>query len=645
MTQSPSHPPAGRTFAMPDVVRQFRELVDEESHGGRVHDTVVIGGGAAGAGVLRDIASRGNGSALLVDRGPFGGETSSKTGKAIHPGIRYLRMGFHRLLLAAGLRRDPKIKQTPAQNLRSAWLDLKLVWYGTRERKILMDTTPDTVQEIPNVVFVLPDSPEKKWAVFFGISLYDLFTAVWAWLGGSPRGSRVKLFFDKRALHRELPHLAADSPALAGIQYWDGKASNDKSLVLKAIRDAYYRGTEAHPIRALSFVEVEHYEWRRDGARGYFLVTLLRRFDHDELPERVTVKAHTIANGAGPWLDRVRDRTTRPDGRRSVVYSRGSHLEATNRFIHESLSADPKLQVGLVPLNAERQHYLRPFHQNGIWYVQCTTTDRPHEDPDLVVPMEDEVEELLHSYNELVDDRWKITRSDVFHVFCGIRPLAASDGGEIAVKDLTRMFRITRHDRGGPVFDMVNIKLTEFRWAGREVVEQIAAELRRGGVKKLNPSTTHRLPFLTVEGEERFAVHRADHPRGDREFLREKVRHHVEHQLAYSYEDYLMNAGGIRDAVVFDEGGRCEIDLGVLDLVLAEMAAALGWDAARCAREWDRFAEVYTRNMAHCDLGDRVGDHPGPRAETSIVDTEDVEDAVDVRDVVGMQDAKSGAGD
>ncbi|MGM1059839.1 FAD-dependent oxidoreductase [Saccharothrix sp. Mg75] len=625
MTQSSSHPPAGRTFAMPDVVRQFRELVEEQSRGDRVHDTVVIGGGAAGAGVLRDIASRGNGSAVLVDRGPFGGETSSKTGKAIHPGIRYLRMCFHRLLLAFGLRRDPKIKQTPVQNLRSAWLDLKLVWYGTRERKILLDTTPDTVQEIPNVVFVLPDSPEKKWAVFFGISLYDLFTALWAWVGRTPRGSRVKLFFDKRALHRELPHLAADSPALAGIQYWDGKASNDKVLVLKAIRDAYYRGTAANPIRALSFVEVEHYEWRPDG--GHFLVTLVRRFEHDELPERVTVKAHTITNAAGPWLDRARNRTTEPDGRTSVVYSRGSHLEATNRFIHESLSADPKLQVGLVPLNAERQHYLRPFHQNGIWYVQCTTTDRPHADPDLVVPMEDEIEELLHSYNELVDDRWKITRRDVFHVFCGIRPLAAAAGGEIAVKDLTRMFRITRHDRGGPVFDMVNIKLTEFRWAGREVVGLIAKELRRKGVKALGASTTHRLPFLTLEGEGRFAIHRADHPRGDREFLREKVAHHVDHQMVNSYEDYLMNSGGIRDAVVFDEDGRCDLDLGVLDLVLAEMADRLGWGAARRDREWDRFAEVYTRNMAHCDLRVRVRDHRRPR------------------DVAEMQDANAGAVD
>src|SRR6185437_12134354 len=120
---SSSVPPVTRTFAMADVVRQYRELADEpEGEPGFVYDTLIVGGGAAGAGVLRDLASRGNASAILVDRGSFGGETSSKTGKAIHPGIRYLRMAFHRLLLAFHLRKDPKIKQTSGQNLRGAWL-------------------------------------------------------------------------------------------------------------------------------------------------------------------------------------------------------------------------------------------------------------------------------------------------------------------------------------------------------------------------------------------------------------------------------------------------------------------------------------------------------------------------------------------
>lgn len=602
--------PTTRTFAMSDVVRQFRELVVEQrDHPDFIHDTLIIGGGAAGAGVLRDLASRANASAILVDRGPFGGATSSKTGKAIHPGIRYLRMAFHRALLAGHLRKDPKIQQTFAQNLRGAWLDLRLVWYGTRERKILMATAGNTVEEIPNIVFVLPDSPEKKWAVFFGISLYDLFTALWAWCGLVPRFSRVKLFRNNEALHEQLSNLETKD-ALGGILYWDGKANNDKILVLKAIRDAYYRGTQEHPIRALSHVEVEHYEWRQEGADGYFQATLARRFADDELPEKVTVKAHTLTNAAGPWVDEARGRTERRDGEKSVVYSRGSHLEVTNRFIHESLSNDPRLQVGLVPLNAERQHYLRPFHQHGMWYIQCTTTDRAHSDPDLVVPREDEIEELLHSYNALVEDRWKVDRQDIFNVFCGIRPLASGDGGRIAVQDISRMFRIARREQGaGVIHDMVNVKLTEFRWAGRHVAELIARDLRKKNIKKLGRSTTHRLPFLAVLDEDRFSPSGTEQPRSDREFIREKVRHHIRHQAASDYADYLLNTGGIRDAVVFDDNGRCGIDLDVLDLVLEEMASRLNWHPERRREEWEAFKKVYCRNTAFTEAGKRVGDH------------------------------------
>lgn len=620
---SPSAPQSW-SFAMTDVVRQYRDLVaEQESGGGFVHDALIAGGGAAGAGVLRDLASRGNASALLVDRGPFGGETSSKTGKAIHPGIRYFRMAFHRTLLAFHLRRDPKIKQTFAQNLRGAWLDLKLVWYGTRERKILIETTAGTVEEIPNIVFVLPDSPEKKWAVFLGISLYDLFTALWSWFGLVPRLSRVRLFGSRRALAEELPHMDAQD-VLGGILYWDGKANNDKILVLKAIRDAYFRSTPQHPIRAMSHVEVVDYAWEQGGGAesGHFTVTLARRFEHDDLPETVIVRARTIANAAGPWLDEVRNRTAQPDGKRTVVYSRGTHLEVTNRFIHESLAADPRLRVGLVPLNEERQHYLRPFHQHGLWYIQLTTTDRAQPDPDLVVPVQDEFEELLECYNELVEDRWKVGREDIFNVFCGIRPLASGDGGEISVKDISRMFRITRRPVGaGVVFDMVNVKLTEFRWAGRAVGDQIAAQLRQQNGTRLGASATRRMPFLVVPGELRFAPQTADDAREDRGFLREKVRHYVLHQMAGDLQDYLLNSGGIRDVVVFDDAGRCTLDLEALDLVLDEMSERLGWDGRRRRAEWLKFTEVYCRNLAYADLGGLLRDRE-PAGASRATDTQ-----------------------
>src|ERR1700687_351583 len=63
-------------------------------------DLAVIGGGVNGAAVARDAALRGL-RVALVDRGDFAGETSSRSSKLIHGGLRYLPQGQLRLVYQA----------------------------------------------------------------------------------------------------------------------------------------------------------------------------------------------------------------------------------------------------------------------------------------------------------------------------------------------------------------------------------------------------------------------------------------------------------------------------------------------------------------------------------------------------------------
>ena len=55
-----------------------------------VYDVLVIGGGATGAGVAVDAASRGLKTAL-VEKYDFSSGTSSRSTKLIHGGVRYLQ--------------------------------------------------------------------------------------------------------------------------------------------------------------------------------------------------------------------------------------------------------------------------------------------------------------------------------------------------------------------------------------------------------------------------------------------------------------------------------------------------------------------------------------------------------------------------
>jgi len=59
-------------------------------------DVCVIGAGASGAGVALDAALRGL-SVALIDKGDFSCETSSKSTKLIHGGVRYLEQAFKNL--------------------------------------------------------------------------------------------------------------------------------------------------------------------------------------------------------------------------------------------------------------------------------------------------------------------------------------------------------------------------------------------------------------------------------------------------------------------------------------------------------------------------------------------------------------------
>jgi len=63
-------------------------------------DLAVIGGGINGAAIARDAALRGL-RVAMVDRGDFAGETSSRSSKLIHGGLRYLPQGQLRLVRAS----------------------------------------------------------------------------------------------------------------------------------------------------------------------------------------------------------------------------------------------------------------------------------------------------------------------------------------------------------------------------------------------------------------------------------------------------------------------------------------------------------------------------------------------------------------
>jgi glycerol-3-phosphate dehydrogenase len=236
-----------------------------EQLGSRRFDLLVVGGGIVGAGIAEAASAHGL-SVGLVDKGDFGGATSSASSKLIHGGLRYLRLG-----------------------------DVGLVREAHHERRILMDVVaPHLVRRLPFLFPLYDDGPFRPWVVQTGIVIYS--TIARARLNGPIAVQRAQ---------RMVPQLRAEG--LRKCSLYADAWTNDGRLTLANVAAA--AGTGAVVV---NYAEVA-------GLRG--------REGADVVADgqTIAVRADRVVNAAGPWVDRVR-RLEDPAARRSVRLSKGVHV-------------------------------------------------------------------------------------------------------------------------------------------------------------------------------------------------------------------------------------------------------------------------------------------------------------------------------
>ncbi len=232
-------------------------------------DLVVIGGGINGAGIARDAAGRGL-SVILCEKGDLGEGTSSRSGKLIHGGLRYLE-----------------------------YYEFRLVREALIEREVLLRAAPHIVWPLR---FVLPHSPEQRpaWLVRLGLFLYDHL------------GGRVKLPGCRRInLAHEPEGLAIKDNFKLAFEYSDCWVDDSRLVVLNAL-DAKERG-------ATILTRTEAISARRvDGAWEVEL-----RSEGGAAP---TVRAAALVNAAGPWVENVINVVAGSNSPRRVRLVKGSHV-------------------------------------------------------------------------------------------------------------------------------------------------------------------------------------------------------------------------------------------------------------------------------------------------------------------------------
>ena len=241
-------------------------MTDED----RLIDVAVVGGGINGAGIARDAAGRGL-SVVLAEKGDLAEGTSSRSGKLVHGGLRYLE-----------------------------YYEFRLVREALKEREVLLKAAPHIIWPMR---FVLPHSPEQRpaWLIRLGLFFYDHL------------GGRQKLPGSRRLDLRTAPEGRAirDEYKLA-FEYSDCWVDDARLVVLNAL-DAKERGAEIRTRTEVVAARREANHWQvtlKDEATG----------------RRDTVRARVLVNAAGPWVEGVLGRVSGINASRHVRLIKGSHI-------------------------------------------------------------------------------------------------------------------------------------------------------------------------------------------------------------------------------------------------------------------------------------------------------------------------------
>jgi glycerol-3-phosphate dehydrogenase len=310
-----------------EMLKQARERVEP-------WDMIIVGGGATGAGVAVDAATRGY-ATLLLEQHDFGKGTSSRSTKLVHGGVRYLEQG-----------------------------NVSLVMEALKERGLLRQNSPHLVNELPFIV------PSYAWweGPFYGIGL-KVYQALSGKYGFGP-----SQLISKEETLRRLPNVNPDG-LTGGVVYYDGQF-DDARLLINLVATAAEQGATL-----LNYAKVTGLRKGRDG-----IVSGLA-WENVETGETFQTRARVVVNATGPFTDSVR-RLAEPDATPLIAPSQGAHLVLDRSFL-------PGDTAIMVPHTSDgRVMFAIPWH--GHTLVGTTDTPMTHA-PLEPVALDQEIEFMLET--------------------------------------------------------------------------------------------------------------------------------------------------------------------------------------------------------------------------------------------------------
>lgn len=329
-------------------------------------DILVIGGGATGAGIALDAATRGLKTAL-VERDDFASGTSSKSTKLIHGGVRYLEQAV------MGLDKG----------------QLHLVKDALKERAVLLKNAPHLTRPLALLTPLYKRFEKPYYRV--GLKMYD-------WLAGKANLFPSKGVNAKKAL--QLFPMLKSKNLKGGVIYSDGQFDDARMNVAIAMT-AFEQGAAI-----ANHVEVKELlkgDGKLCGAH------VLDRLSGEEF----SIHAQVVINATGPFADSIR-KMDDPKAPSMLKVSSGIHIVLDRRF-------SPPDTGLLIPKTEDgRVLFLLPWLNHTL----VGTTDNPAKIETNPKASEQDIDYILRHIKLYFD--LPIGRQDVLAAWSGLRPLVSN---------------------------------------------------------------------------------------------------------------------------------------------------------------------------------------------------------------------------
>lgn len=262
-----------------------------------VHDILVIGGGIYGAAAAWDASLRGL-SVALIEKGDWGGATSSNSLKIIHGGLRYLQHA-----------------------------DFKRMRESIRERMILMRIAPHLVHPLPCAMPTYGHAMKGKEVMAVAMFMNDLVGFDRNGLDDPQKRLPAGRVISKRECLEIIPGIE-ESGLTGGAVWYDCHVYNSERMLLSYLHSASHRGAQLG-----NYVEVTGFIIKDQRVLGVKARDVMTQNEFE-------IRARLVINNSGPWVNQTLGLLEQKKSHKKILLSKAMNLILRRQII-------PRYAVGV----------------------------------------------------------------------------------------------------------------------------------------------------------------------------------------------------------------------------------------------------------------------------------------------------------